>query len=84
MASILSRGFTILRGLIYSAAFIWLWTWLAISVRPYDSRLAVSLPLWLRPLGFALAIAGALVTAACIATFLTRGRGTPAPFDPPR
>jgi len=84
MASLLLKSFTILRGLVYSAGFIWLWTWLALSVRSFDARLPVSLPLWLRPPGVVLALAGALLAGTCIATFLTRGRGTPAPFDPPR
>jgi protein-S-isoprenylcysteine O-methyltransferase Ste14 len=84
MTSLLSRSFTILRGLVYSVAFVWLWTWVALWARSYDAKLTVTLPLWLRPLGFVLAAAGALLAAACIATFVTRGRGTPAPFDPPR
>lgn len=84
MASLLSRTFTILRGLLYSAAFVWLWTWLAMRVRSFDSRLLVTLPLSLRPIGLVLASAGALLAGTCIATFVTRGRGTPAPFDPPR
>jgi len=84
MESRLSRSFTILRGLVYSAAFVWLWTWIALWARSFDARLPVALPLWLRPLGFVLAAAGALLAGACIATFVTTGRGTPAPFDPPR
>lgn len=84
MASLLSKGFTILRGLVYSAGFIWLWTWLALTVQSYDARLSFYLPVWLRPLGFVLAAAGAVLAGTCIATFVTRGRGTPAPFDPPR
>jgi len=83
-SSLLSRSFTVLRGLIYSIGFVWLWTWLAISVRPFDGRLSLSLPGWLRLPGILLASAGAILTGTCIATFLTRGRGTPAPFDPPR
>jgi protein-S-isoprenylcysteine O-methyltransferase Ste14 len=78
------RAFTILRGVVYSAAFVWLWTWLAMSVRPLDAGLPVSLPAWLRPPGFVAASAGALLAGVCIATFVTKGRGTPAPFDPPR
>jgi protein-S-isoprenylcysteine O-methyltransferase Ste14 len=63
---------------------VWLWTWLAISVRSFDARLSVSLPVWLRPLGLVLASAGALLAGICVAAFVTKGRGTPAPFDPPR
>ena len=29
-------------------------------------------------------LAGALMTAWCIGTFVGKGQGTPAPFDPPR
>lgn len=80
----MSRGFTILRGVIYSAGFVWLWAWLAILVRRFDAGIPVSLPIWLHPLGWIFASAGALLAGACIATFVTKGRGTPAPFDPPR
>jgi PEP-CTERM motif len=59
MSSLLSKSFLFLRGLIYSAAFVWLWAWLAISVRSFDQSLPVSLPLWLHPIGFVLASAGA-------------------------
>ena len=82
--SLLYRAFTLLRGLIYSAAFIWLWTAIAMGVRKYDARLPVGVPPWLGPVGLALAVAGAIIAATCIATFIVRGRGTPAPFDPPR
>ena len=34
--------------------------------------------------GIALGAAGAALTLACILTFVFVGRGTPAPFDPPR
>ena len=84
MPSLLSKIFTILRGVVYSAAFIWLWAWLAISVRTLDTQLPLSLPDWLHPFGYLLASAGALLTGTCIAMFVTKGRGTPAPFDPPR
>ena len=84
MTSLPVRAFTVLRSAIYSAAFIWLWTWLAMVSRRYDDRIPVALPVWLRPVGLALAAAGAVIAATCIATFAIRGRGTPAPFDPPR
>src|SRR4051794_8868518 len=56
-----SKSFIILRGAVYSAAFVWLWTWLAISVRSFDTQLSMSLPNWLRPVGFVLASAGAIL-----------------------
>ncbi|HEV2855103.1 MAG TPA: isoprenylcysteine carboxylmethyltransferase family protein [Thermoanaerobaculia bacterium] len=76
--------FVVLRGLIYSFGFVVLWAWLAVSVRPYDSRLSFGIPVRLRLVGWVLASAGALLAALCIGTFVTKGRGTPAPFDPPR
>ena len=82
--TIVTGSFTVLRGLLYSATFIGLWVWLAAYVRRFDSQVALSLPRWLAPVGLVLGCAGGLVAAACIVTFLTIGRGTPAPFDPPR
>jgi protein-S-isoprenylcysteine O-methyltransferase Ste14 len=84
MAPSLSKTFVVARGLIYSSAFVVLWVWIAASVRQLDSRLLLGIPGWLQPAGWLLALAGALLTATCIGTFITRGRGTPAPFDPPR
>jgi protein-S-isoprenylcysteine O-methyltransferase Ste14 len=81
---LLSRALTVLRGVVYSTLFVWLWVWIAGWARSYDDRIPVTLPAWLSPIGWALACAGALVAALCIATFVTRGRGTPAPFDAPR
>lgn len=79
-----ARIFTIVRGVVYSALFVWLWAWLAGWARSQDARIPVTLPEWLRPIGWVVASGGALVAGACIATFVTRGRGTPAPFDAPR
>ncbi len=84
LASRLSRGFTIVRGVVYAAGFVWLWTWLALVARTFDVKFPGPLPLWLRPVGYAIGFSGALLAGTCIATFVTRGRGTPAPFDPPR
>ena len=80
----LFRAFTVVRGLLYSAGFVWLWTYVAMAVRTYDDQLGVGPPHWLRPVGMAFALAGAVTAATCIAAFMIRGRGTPAPFDPPR
>jgi protein-S-isoprenylcysteine O-methyltransferase Ste14 len=79
-----SKTFVVARGLIYSFAFVFLWAWLAVSVRQFDSRFLLEIPVWLRLIGWLLALAGALLAAICIGTFVTKGRGTPAPFDPPR
>ena len=76
--------FTKLRGLVYATLFVALWTWVAIAVRRFDERLTIVVPTWLRPLGYVVAVFGGIVAATCIWFFVTRGRGTPAPFDPPR
>jgi protein-S-isoprenylcysteine O-methyltransferase Ste14 len=80
----MARILLILRAALYSFGFILLWAWLAASVRPYDARLSMAIPAWTRPIGMVLGAAGALIVLWCVATFVIRGRGTPAPFDPPR
>lgn len=78
------RMLVVLRAALYASAFVFLWAWLAASVQALDARLPFTIPVWARPLGLALVLTGALLALWCIATFVTRGRGTPAPFDPPR
>ena len=79
-----SRILVILRAALYSAGFVLLWAWLATLAQPFDARLAFTVPDWARPFGWALVFLGALLALWCISTFVARGRGTPAPFDPPR
>jgi len=78
------QAFVALRAILYGTGFVLLWTWLALASRRYDTALAVAWPAWLHPVGLAVAGAGALLAASCIAVFVSRGRGTPAPFDAPR
>lgn len=78
------RIFLVLRAALYSAGFVLLWAWLAAAVRMYDARLAFAVPAWGRLVGMVLGVAGALLVLWCIVTFVVQGRGTPAPFDPPR
>jgi protein-S-isoprenylcysteine O-methyltransferase Ste14 len=78
------RAFDVIRSVLYAAGFVALWVWIGDWVRTFDAGLPFAPPAWLRPIGVVIAIAGALVAAACIGTFATVGRGTPAPFDPPR
>lgn len=47
-------------------------------------RGGVPLPGWAAPIGVALMAIGLALVVICMATFVVRGRGTPAPFDPPR
>lgn len=83
MVSIAQQAFVAVRGILVALAFVALWFWLASIVRPFDSTLG-SLPAWLWPLGVLLVGAGGVMAASCIAVFIIRGKGTPAPFDPPR
>jgi protein-S-isoprenylcysteine O-methyltransferase Ste14 len=76
--------FTALRALIYMAAFILLWGWMALGARRFDARIGLALPDWLKPFGVAVMVVGGAIVLACIGWFVVRGRGTPAPFDPPR
>ena len=73
-----------IRTVIYMTGFVVLWAWLAVGMRRYDAALDVSLPGWVAPVGAALMAAGGVVALACGFFFATRGRGTPALFDPPR
>jgi len=77
--------FIALRAAIFGTGFIFLWGWVALSLRDrYDSSLGFALPGWTLAMGIALMAAGGTLAFACVATFVTRGEGTPAPFDPPR
>lgn len=84
MSTSVKHAWVALRATVYSAGFVLLWWWAAVVARRYDPELGVTLPGSLRPLGFGLAVAGALLCLSCIATFVSRGEGTPAPFDAPR
>ena len=78
------RILLVLRAVLYSAAFVLLWAWLAASVRPFDARLSFTVPAWAFPLGLVLILIGSFLPSGASVTFVARGRGTPAPFDPPR
>jgi protein-S-isoprenylcysteine O-methyltransferase Ste14 len=73
-----------LRAALYTTGFLLLWAWLAHWAHLQDDALEIWLPEWLAPVGVALMVVGAALAVACIATFVVRGRGTPAPFDAPR
>jgi protein-S-isoprenylcysteine O-methyltransferase Ste14 len=72
------------RGVVMAVLFVGLWVWLAWLVTRFDAAVGVPLPAWLAPAGWVLALAGFAVGLRCVALFVTKGRGTPAPFDPPR
>ena len=75
--------FTGLKALIYGAAFVGLWAWMALGFRAYDNYFPV-LPEWSGILGIVLISAGGILALLCLGLFVIRGKGTGAPFDPPR
>jgi protein-S-isoprenylcysteine O-methyltransferase Ste14 len=78
-------SFIALRAIIFGTGFILLWGWVALSLHHrYDTTLGFALPGWTRVLGIVLITAGGILAFACAATFVICGKGTPAPFDPPR
>jgi protein-S-isoprenylcysteine O-methyltransferase Ste14 len=73
-----------IRTVVYMTGFVLLWGWLALDVRQFDPAIGVTLPEWVKPLGFAAMAAGGALALTCAYFFATYGRGTPAPFDAPR
>jgi protein-S-isoprenylcysteine O-methyltransferase Ste14 len=76
--------FAALRTFVYVTLFMLFFGSLALAVRRFDPALGLTLPDWASLPGLALMSVGASLAAACAAVFVARGRGTPAPFDPPR
>lgn len=84
MRSRVMRGlFTTLRTIVYAACFLSFFAWMALRVRSLDQSFGISLPASGAIPGVLLMAGGGLVALACIALFVSRGRGTPAPFDAP-
>jgi protein-S-isoprenylcysteine O-methyltransferase Ste14 len=75
--------FIALRTAVFAAAFVWLWTWVAALLQPFDAALGGPLPPWTAQAGVVLLCAGAILAGACLVAFVVRGRGTPALFDRP-
>ena len=78
------RKVVVIRGAVMASVFVSLWVWLASLVRRFDPAMGVVLPGWLRAVGLLLGAAGGATGLTCVFLFLTTGRGTPAPFDPPK
>jgi protein-S-isoprenylcysteine O-methyltransferase Ste14 len=74
----------VFRGIILAAFFILVWIWLAKYVKSLDAAIGLTPPDRLRPVGWILALAGGALGLVCVWLFVTVGRGTPAPFDPPK
>ncbi|HEY7470712.1 MAG TPA: methyltransferase [Gemmatimonadota bacterium] len=82
--SVPSSLWTAARAIVFAGLFWVLWVWLAYEARQAPPPFGIRPPGWTAPIGFALMPLGALLAIACVATFVVLGRGTPAPFDPPR
>jgi protein-S-isoprenylcysteine O-methyltransferase Ste14 len=73
----------ILRSIIYVPSFILFFGWIADSVRVFDPGIDGVLPKCTRLPGTIFMIAGGVLVLTCVVVFITRGKGTPAVFDPP-
>ena len=76
-------AFLALRSILYASGLVWLWAWVAASLRRFDGLLGGPLPAWSGSLGFVVLPLGAILAAWCIGAFLLQGHGTLAHFDPP-
>ena len=76
--------FAAVRTLVVATLFVWLWAAVGLWVRQFDPLFGGLLPSWTWPIGIAFAAAGAALALTCMGLFAIRGKGTPAPFDPPR
>jgi protein-S-isoprenylcysteine O-methyltransferase Ste14 len=76
-----SRLFALIRSAVIAALFVSLWLWLipAWFARSSGGSLKAQ-----QPLGAVLMALGGAIMIRCVFDFAWTGRGTPAPFDPPR
>lgn len=72
------------RALVYMTGFVLLWGWIALQIGSMAGRTLRDLPPAARTAGAALMVVGAMLVLWCVTVFVVEGRGTPAPFDPPR
>ncbi len=76
---------TAIRALVFAGGFITVWTWAALEIRRrYDPVLQFVFPDWIEMAGIILIAAGAALGLTCVGVFVIIGKGTAAPFDPPR
>jgi protein-S-isoprenylcysteine O-methyltransferase Ste14 len=80
----MSRLWAALRAIVYMTGFVGLWGWAAWKLRALDKYVPVHFPAWLIAPGVVLILAGAALGLATTGLFIIEGRGTPAPFDPPK
>lgn len=78
------RIFASIRTVVYMTGFVVVWAWLALVVQRLDPAIGVTMPVWVRQLGIVVLAVGGVLALTCGLFFAIEGRGTPAPFDPPR
>ena len=77
--------FVLARAVVYATLFIgFLLVFLPARIVAWSGMTSPAQLGALQLIGAALTAAGALLAISCILTFVFVGRGTPAPFDPPR
>jgi protein-S-isoprenylcysteine O-methyltransferase Ste14 len=76
----ISAAFVLLRAAVVATLFVWLWTWV---VPQWMAGGAPLRPRW-SVLPAVLMLIGGAIMLKCVWDFAWTGRGTPAPFDPPR
>ena len=77
--------FTLIRALTYATLFAGFLLWFVPAEILANAGLRAPLSFgWLQALGCLVGIAGLGLVASCVFAFVTLGKGTPAPFDPPR
>jgi protein-S-isoprenylcysteine O-methyltransferase Ste14 len=72
------------RAAVYATAFFVLWYYVAVAIQPLDDTIGFRLPEWVFLLGLWVVGLGSILALICVSTFVHHGKGTPAPFDPPR
>src|SRR5688572_14466800 len=75
-----TRLFAILRSAFFATLFVSLWTWF---IPRWLARGGELHPRWSVP-AIVLMVIGAAIMLKCVWDFAWTGRGTPAPWDPPR
>jgi len=77
--------FAIVRTITYASIFVGLaLVYLPARILAWSGIARPTVYAWPQSAGLAVATAGALVALSCVCVFAWIGKGTPAPFDPPR
>lgn len=77
--------FVLFRTMIYGTAFVGLvFLYLPWRMLAWSGIRQPQVAGWAQSTGLVIGSIGALIALACVAAFVGLGKGTPAPFDPPR